>query len=219
MAPVGALRRPGAGRQGKALADESPLHQCVFSVRDAGFEILQVAEREELAAAPHAELLDAFDIADLAQVHQMIEDRAQDQRLEPGPDQHVRARLAARLVGLVAAMRDADGVIAIGDHTFVKIGPESQRLVAAGARCGNLDRGEGRVLDRDAAALGRRDQPVFAVAFAAQDGGEQLDQRFPVDGGPAIKPGPIRGDSHVKIATGGQVGELGAGLWVGHDCG
>jgi hypothetical protein len=185
----------------------------------SGLRSWSLAEGEELAAAPHAELLDAFDIANLAQVHQMIEDRAQDQRLEAGPNQHVRARLAARLIGLVAAMGNADGVIAIGDHTFVKIGPESQRLVAAGALCCNLDRSEGRVLDRDAAALGGRDQPVSAVAFTAQDGGEELDQRFPVDGGPPIKPSPIRGDSHVKIATSGQVGELGSGLWVGHDCG
>ena len=58
-----------------------------------------------------------------------------------------------------------------------------------------------------------------ARAPPAQNGGEQFDQGFSVDGGAPIEPGPVAGDSDIKIAATGQIGEPGAGLWVGHHCG
>ena len=117
----------------------------------ARLEILQMAKGKELAAAPHAQLFHAVNLANFAQLHQMIEDGTQDQRLKAGPHQDIRSRLAARLVGVVTAMRDADRMIAISDHKFVKIGPESQFLVRTGAvRC-YFHRGERCIVYRDAA--------------------------------------------------------------------
>src|SRR5262249_54975082 len=178
-----------------------------------------MTEGEELAAAPDPELLHPFEAASLSQVNQMVKDRAQDQRLESRANQDIWSRLAAWLVGSVAAMDHMDRVIAVGGRKFVKIGPESQHLVGATAARRHFDRGKWRVIDDDAAALRRSDQPVFAVLLAPEDGREQLGQGFPVDGRAAVEPSPIRRDADVKVAAKRQIGEPRAGLWVGHGCG
>ena len=56
-------------------------------------------------------------------------------------------------------MRDADRMVRAGRHHLVDIGAEGQHLLPAIARPVELDGDERRVLDLDAAALGRRLQP------------------------------------------------------------
>ena len=84
---------------------------------------------------------------------------------------------------------------------FVEISPEDQLLVAAVAFDRQRYPEEGDVLDLDMAALGRGNEPITAIRFTAQDGGEELDERQAADGRPTIRPSAVASDPHVEIAA------------------
>src|SRR5207302_8781226 len=105
-----------------------------------------------------------------AELSQFVKYRPREARLEPGPHQDIGRRRA------VGSGFDAQWAVRAGGHNLVEIGAEDQPLVATLAFDVDRDREERRVLDRDAAAFGRGDQPIAAVSLAAQYGGEQLDQ-------------------------------------------
>src|SRR6516164_10771816 len=86
-------------------------------------------------------------------------------------------------------------------HNVVQIGPEYQLLLAAIALEGQRHRKEGDVLDLNAAAFGRGDEPIGAVLLTAQHGGKQLDEFYPADRRSSIEPRSITGDPHVEIAA------------------
>ncbi len=92
-------------------------------------------------------------------------------------------------------------MIGAGDHLVVEIGAKAQALVPARALDRKRDRNERGVLDLDAPFLDRSDQPVGSVVVAAQDRGEQLDQRFAADGRAVIEPSAVARDPHVEIAA------------------
>src|SRR5690242_6888165 len=83
----------------------------------------QFAEREEEAAAPHAELYVAGDRPLLAPLDKLIEYRAQEARLKPGPHQDIGRRRAIRS-GL-----DAQLVLGARRHNLVQIGAEDEALL------------------------------------------------------------------------------------------
>ncbi len=57
-------------------------------------------------------------------------------------------------------------------NLIIDIGAKAQDLGTAASTCRKLDSGERRVVNLDATALGRRHQPVLAVIFSPQYGGE-----------------------------------------------
>src|SRR5260370_359657 len=119
-------------------------------------------------------------------------------RLERGPHQDIGCRCA------VGSGFDAQWAVRTGSHNLVEIGAEDQPLVAALALHVERDRDEWRVLDRDAAALGRGHQPIAAVSLAAQHGGEQLDQGAAVDRRAPIIPCAGARAPHVELPEFGQ---------------
>src|SRR5438874_485203 len=155
---------------------------------------LDLAEPEKHAIAPYAELLLARDPLLMAKLGQFVEDRPREAGFE------ARAHQDIGRGGPVLSGFDAQRVIRSRRHNLVEIGPEDQLLIAARALHFDLDRDEGRVLDHDAAAFGGGHQPVAAVGFAAQYGGEQLDQGDAVDRRAPIIPGAVAGDPHVEVA-------------------
>ena len=56
------------------------------------------------------------------------------------------------------------------------------------------------IFDLDPATFGRCHQPIAAVVVAAQHGGEQFDERHPVDRRPEVMPGAVVGNPHVEAA-------------------
>ena len=129
------------------------------------------------------------------EIDQLVEYRPRQPRLDPAAHEYIGTRLAARR-GL-----DPQRVIGPGRHNIVQIGPEDQLLAAAVAGGGQLHGEKGNVLDLDAAALGRGDEPIGPVGVAAQDRGEQLDQRQPADRRPVMMPGAVAGDADAEIAA------------------
>src|SRR3546814_8357411 len=134
---------------------------------------------EEPSLAPYAHHPSSADriLALDSHLDEAVEGGAVDQRLQSAANLDIGSRLAAGRIDL-----DTEGMLGLGHHGFVKIGPEDQldilgfgRRLPRGAI--DVDRHEGGVLHQDGAALDRRDQPVGAVQLPSQDRGEQLDQR------------------------------------------
>ncbi len=92
-------------------------------------------------------------------------------------------------------------MVVIGCHTIVNICSEDELLFLSGAAHGKLDGDEGRVLDRDAAALDRCYQPVGARLVSPEDRAEKAYQRHSGDWRTAIEPGTITGDVNAEIAA------------------
>src|SRR5436309_11656884 len=155
---------------------------------------LDLAETEKHAAAPYAELLLVRDPLLMAKLGQLVEHRPGEAGFE------ARAHQDIGRGGPVRSGFDAQRVIRPRGHNLVEIGPEDQLLIATRALHFDFDRDEGRVLDHDTAAFGGGHQPVAAVVFAAQHGGEQLDQGDAVDRRAPIIPGAVAGDPHVELA-------------------
>ena len=136
----------------------------------------------------------------LAELDQLIVDRARQPRLEPRPqldigDQRVptaRPRWRARASGCSGPDR----------HPLVEIAAQAQALRAAAAGSVELDRDERHVLDLDPSALDRRHQPVAAVRRAPQHAGEQLDQRDSPDRRTLVPPGAVARDGEPERAFG-----------------
>src|SRR5439155_11924979 len=124
--------------------------------------LARIAEHEEPAAAPYPEQPLAGDLFLLAELGQFVKYRPREARLEPGPHQDIGCRRA------VGSGFDAQRMVRGGGHNLVEIGAEDQPLAAALALHIDRDREERHVLDRDAAAFGRGDQPIAAVILAAQ---------------------------------------------------
>src|SRR5262245_37018965 len=95
----------------------------------------------------------------------------------------------------------ADRTVGAGDDLLVDVGAEGQALLPADAVDVHLDRGEGDVLDLDAAALDRGHQPVAAVGLATQHGGEKTDQRFAADRRTVIEPRAIATDTNAEVTA------------------
>ncbi len=73
-------------------------------------------------------------------------------------------------------------MVAASNQIFVKIGAESDLLLAAAFPSTVISTGnEWRVVNPDAAHLGRRDQPEVPGSVALEHSREQLYQRHPAD--------------------------------------
>ena len=95
---------------------------------------------------------------------------------------------------------EAQGVRGVDTDEIVDVGPEGDLPPGPLPVHRHLDREEGRVLDRDADALDRRDEHE-ALRIAAQDRGEQLYEGGPADRRAVIEPGSVGGDAHVDVAA------------------
>ena len=130
---------------------------------------------------------------------QLVEHRADDQRIQIVPDQDIGAGLAGNRV-----LDHADRVIRAGLDPVVYIAPEPQDLVAARAGRLAFDGGKRRVLDQDSAALNRRDQPVVALLVPPDHRGEELDQGLSADRAAPVVPSAVARDADVEVAAGRQ---------------
>src|ERR1700757_386872 len=165
----------------------------------------EFAQPKKDAFAPYPELYRIADLFLCAAINEFIKYRLCEPRFEAGTDENIGSRLTTRS-GL-----DAQRIVGPHRHKFVEISTEHQFLVAAFALEFHLDREKRDVLDLDAAALRRSDEPIAAIGFPAQNGGEQLDERQALDGRPAIIPNAVACDAHCEIAAIDQ-GSL-AGAW------
>ncbi len=154
------------------------------------------AEREGGAAAPDHDRR-AVGAADLlAELDEIVEHGAHDQRVEPVAHTHIGRRLAALAVGV-----DPYGMIPVHADHVVDIGAEADRPSVPLSLDEHLDRGERGVLDRNPALLERRLEPVVPGGVAAKYAREQLDQRFAAYRRAVIEPRPVARDPHVDIAA------------------
>jgi hypothetical protein len=86
------------------------------------------------------------------------------------------------------------------DHV-VDIGGEDQLLLFALAFLPHGNRDEGGIRDRDRHLLDRRDQKVASVPFAPEHGGEQLDERLPLDLAALVEPGAVPRDGETAVSA------------------
>ena len=110
--------------------------------------------------------------------------------------QEIGRRLAGQQV-----VRHADRMLRTGGDHLIDIGAERQHLLPTIAGPVEFDGDERRVLDLDAAALGRGFQPERAVRLALQHAGEQADQLLARDRTAAIQPGAVAPDQEGQIAA------------------
>jgi MoxR-like ATPase len=178
-----------------------------------------LAQPKELPPAPYPELRRPSDRLLRRKFDELVKHRTREPGLNSLTHQNIGRRLAAR------SRFDAQGVVGSRRHKFVQIGTEYQLLVATFALDRHFHGKKGHVLDLDAAAFGRGDQPITAIRLTAQNGGEELDERQAADGRSAIKPGTVARDPHFEVAAvdrqplpggGGHCrgGVAGAGIWV-----
>src|ERR1700746_2298374 len=163
------------------------------------------AEPKKDALAPYPEPYRITDLFLCAAINEFIKYRPCEPRFEAVTDENIGSRLTARS-GL-----DAQRIVGAHRHKFVEISTEHQFLVAAFALECDLNREKRDVVDRDAAPLRRSDERIAAIGFAAQNGGEQLDERQAPNGRLAIIPSAVASDPHLEIAAINQ-GSL-AGAW------
>ena len=128
---------------------------------------------------------------DLAELDEIVEQRARHLSPEIAADVEVRLKAASFRLGL-----EAQRVLAPARHPVIDIGAEMQQLALLSPLRLELDREERRVLDGVAAFLHRRDQEIL-VAFAFEHRSEQLHQRRSPDRGLEIEPSAIGRDTHV----------------------
>ena len=115
----------------------------------------------------------------------------------------VDAATALKRAGrLVEADFHADRMSRSRVDPVVQIGAKPEDLAVTYAFGVAFDRREGGVVDQDPAALGRRDQPVFARVVALQDGRKELDQRLACNRRALVEPGAVAGDANIEVATG-----------------
>jgi len=153
------------------------------------------AQPKKDALAPYPELYRISDLFLCAAIDELIKYWPHEPRFEAVTDENIGSRLTVRS-GL-----DAQRIVGPHRHKFVEISTEHQFLVAAFAVECHLDREKRDVLDLDAAPLRRSDEPIAAIGFAAQNGGEQLDERKAPNGRPAIIPSAVASDPHLEIAA------------------
>src|SRR5262249_6603115 len=161
-------------------------------------EIPQARRRrhgEELSPRGNAEHALPADVALLAELDEIVEQRARHLSPEIAADVEIRLKSAGFRLGL-----EAQRVLAPARHPVIDIGAEMQLLALLSLLRLELDREERRVLDGDAAFLHRRDQEIL-VAFAFEHRGEQLHQRRSPDRGLEIEPSAIGRDTHVEVAA------------------
>lgn len=132
----------------------------------------------------------------LAQGDELVIDGPQDPSLQTVPDQDIGPRLPRARI-----LRDADRVVGVGHDLVIEVGTEDKLGVAPRPPHGQLDGGERRVLDDDAAALNRRDEVVLAVRLAPEHRGKQADQWFAADRRAVIKPSAVASNADVEIAA------------------
>src|SRR5258705_2834745 len=158
----------------------------------------RLAQPKEHALAPYPELYRVPDPFLRAELDEIIKYRPRESRFEAVSYQNIGCRFAVR------SCLDAQRVVGSRRHKFVEIGPEDQLLVSALTFDRQLYPEEGSVFDFDMAALGRGNEPITAIRFTAQDGGEKLDERQAADGRPTIRPSAVASEPHVEIAAGNQ---------------
>src|SRR3984893_9863074 len=163
------------------------------------------AQLKEHPAAPHPELRRLSARVLRPEFNELVEHRPRERALECAARQNIGRRLAAR------SRCDAQRVVGSRRHKFVQIGAEYQSLVATFAVDRHRYGEKGDIVDLDAAALGRGDQPITAIRLTAQNGGEELDERQAADGRSAIKPATVARDPHVEIAAVGRRPPTGRG--------
>src|SRR5216683_3485482 len=155
----------------------------------------RLAQPKEYALAPYPELYRVPDPFLRAELDEVIKHQPRESRFEAVAYQNIGCRFT------VCSRLDAQRVIGSRRHKFVEISPEDQLLIAAFAFDRQRYPEEGDVLDLDMAALGRGNEPIPAIRFTAQDGGEELDERQSADGRPTIRPSAVASDPHVEIAA------------------
>jgi len=161
--------------------------------------------RIELSPRGDAEHALAIDIALLAEFDQIVEQRARHQR----PQVAAHMQIGLEPTGLVLRL-EAQCVILPAGHPVVHIGAKRERARSPLAFLLHLDRGERRIVDRDADLLDRRDEKV-SPGFALEHRGEQLDQRGTPDRRLEIEPGAVGGDAHVEVAAERRVPQVNRG--------
>src|SRR5262249_48548996 len=105
-----------------------------------------------------------------AMLDKVIEHRPHEPRLDARAHSNIGCRLPARS-GL-----DTQRIVGSHRHKFVEIGSEDQFLVAVFALDGQLYGEKGNSLELETPTLGRRTEPIAAIGFPPQGGGEELDQ-------------------------------------------
>src|SRR5215469_2535621 len=155
----------------------------------------RLAQPKEHPFAPNPECRRVLDPFLGPEINEIVEHRPREPRLETVAHQNIGYRPAAR------SGVHPQWVVGSRRHKFVEIGAEDQSLGPAFAHRRQRHREEGDVLDLDAAALRRRDEPIATIRLAAEDGTEELDEGLTANGRSTIKPGAVAGDAHLKIAT------------------
>lgn len=155
----------------------------------------RLAQPKKHALAPYPELYRVPDPFLRAELDEIIKYRPRESRFEAVSYQNIGCRFAVR------SRLDTQWGVGTCRHKFVEIGLEDQLLIAAFAFDRQRYGEEGNVLDFDMAALGRGNEPITAIRFTAQDGGEKLDERQAADGRPTIRPSAVASDPHVEIAA------------------
>src|SRR5271165_2540220 len=125
----------------------------------------KLAQPKERPLAPYSELRRLSDPFFRSEFDEFVKHRSRQPRFEFVAYQNIGRRLAAR------SHLDAQRVVGSRRHKFVQIGAEYQLLVATFPLDRHRDGEEWHVLDLDAAAFGRGDQPIMAVRLTAQHGG------------------------------------------------
>src|SRR4029077_3129337 len=146
-------------------------------------------------ARHHAEHPPAIHVALLAELDQIVEQRARHQRPEVAPHMQVGLQGPGLLLRL-----EAQRVGRPGRDPVVRIGAKRQHARRPRAFLLHLDRGERRVVDRDADLLDRGDEKIL-LAFALEHRRKQLGQRVPPDRRFQVEPGAVGGDAHVEVAA------------------
>ena len=91
------------------------------------------------------------------------------------------------------------------EHAGISREDAGYHIRASGSKISRMELGrvsfkERDVIDLDATALGRGDEPIGAVRLTAQNGGEQLDEGHAADWRSGVEPSAVTGDPHIEIA-------------------